>query len=57
MGYGWAFGLHEALDQIGALFGPLAAAFIYGWRGDYRYAFAMLLIPALIMLSLLAMPF
>lgn len=53
-GYGWAFGLHEALDQFGALFGPLAAAGIIAWRGDYRLAFTMLLIPALIMLSLLA---
>src|SRR5512133_8309 len=25
-GYGWAFGLHEALDQFGALVGPLAVA-------------------------------
>ncbi len=23
IGYGWGFGLHEALDQFGALFGPL----------------------------------
>ena len=53
-GYGWAFGLHEALDQFGALFGPLAASGIIAWRGDYRLAFTMLLIPALIMLSLLA---
>lgn len=54
MGYGWAFGVHEALDQFGALFGPLAAAAVMAWRGDYRLAFAMLLIPALVMLSLLA---
>ncbi len=53
-GYGWAFGVHEALEQFGALFGPLAAAGILAWRGDYRLAFAMLLIPALILLSLLA---
>lgn len=53
-GYDWAFGLNEALDQLGALFGPLAAAGILAWRGDYRLAFVMLLIPALIMLSLLA---
>ena len=26
MGYGWAFGVHEALDQFGALFGPLLVA-------------------------------
>ena len=38
-GYGWAFGVHEALDQFGALFGPLAAAGILAWRGDYRLAF------------------
>lgn len=53
-GYGWAFGIHEALDQFGALFGPLAAAGVLAWRHDYRSAFAMLLIPALVMLSLLA---
>lgn len=53
MGYGWAFGVHEALDQFGALFGPLAAAGIMAWQNNYRLAFAMLLIPALIMLSLL----
>ena len=53
-GYGLAFGMHEALDQFGALFGPLAAAGILAWRGDYRLAFAILLIPALIMVSLLA---
>jgi hypothetical protein len=47
MGYGWAFGVHEALDQFGALFGPLAAAAVLAWRGDFRIAFAMLLIPAL----------
>ncbi|HXZ21035.1 MAG TPA: hypothetical protein VEG63_13875, partial [Candidatus Acidoferrales bacterium] len=27
-GYGWAFGLHEALDQLGALCGPLLMAFL-----------------------------
>jgi MFS family permease len=53
MGYGWGFGVHEALDQFGALFGPLAVAAGLAWRGDYHLAFAMLLIPALVMLSLL----
>ena len=52
--YGWAFGMHEALDQFGTLFGPLAAAGILAWRDDYRLAFAILLIPALIVISLLA---
>ena len=53
IGHGWAFGLHEALDQLGALFGPLLAAFILAKRGNYRLAFAALLIPALICLTIL----
>ncbi len=53
IGYGWAFGMHEALDQFGALFGPLAVAAVLAIRGEYRFAFAALLLPALICLSLL----
>lgn len=51
-GYGWAFGLHEALDQFGAMFGPLAVAAVLAHSGSYHEAFAVLLIPALINLSL-----
>ena len=55
MGYGWAFGVHEALDQFGALFGPLLVALILATdHHDYKVAFAVLAIPAAIMLSLLA---
>jgi predicted MFS family arabinose efflux permease len=55
MGYGWAFGLHEALDQFGAMFGPLLIALILTIRSDdYKLAFASLAVPAVIMLSLLA---
>jgi len=55
IGYGWAFGVHEALDQFGALFGPLLIALILTVdHHDYRAAFAVLAIPAAIMLSLLA---
>ena len=53
MGYGWAFGVHEALDQLGALFGPLAIAVVLAVRHEYRLAFALLAIPAAIMLLLL----
>ncbi len=53
MGYGWAFGVHEALDQSGALFGPLVVAAVLALRGEYRIAFALLLIPALVTLSIL----
>lgn len=53
-GYGWAFGLHEALDQLGALLGPLAMAAILTWRRDFRLAFAALAIPAACTLLLLS---
>jgi predicted MFS family arabinose efflux permease len=51
IGRGWAFGLHEALDQIGALVGPLLAAGILALRGSYALAFAILAIPAAITLA------
>lgn len=51
-GYGWAFGLHEALDQFGAMFGPLAVAAVLANHGSYHQAFAVLAIPAAINLSL-----
>lgn len=51
-GYGWAFGLHEALDQFGALFGPLLVAAVLARQGSYHMAFAVLLVPAVINLSL-----
>ncbi|MGI9057814.1 MAG: MFS transporter [Ktedonobacteraceae bacterium] len=53
MGYGWGFGVHEALDQSGALFGPLVVAAVLALRGEYQIAFAVLLIPALLTLSIL----
>jgi predicted MFS family arabinose efflux permease len=51
-GYGWVFGLHEALDQFGAMCGPLLVAAVLAHRGSYHDAFAVLLVPALINLSL-----
>ncbi len=51
-GYGWAFGLHEALDQFGAMFGPLAVATVLAYGGSYHEAFAVLLVPAVINLGL-----
>ena len=46
MGQGWAFGLHEALDQTGACAGPLIAALVRAHHGDYRTAFLGLGVPA-----------
>lgn len=54
IGYGWAFGLHEGLDQAGAMFGPLAMALVLALsHHDYKIAFASLAVPAAVMLSLL----
>ncbi len=53
MGRGWGFGLHEALDQIGALGGPLVVAIVLYFGGGYRTSFAILLFPALIALAVL----
>jgi MFS family permease len=52
MGIGWGFGLHEALDQLGALIGPLVIAYVLARRADYHAAFAVLLIPAVITYAL-----
>lgn len=53
MGYGFGFGLHEALDQAGALVGPLVIAFVLATRGNYRTAFAVLLLPSIVTLCLI----
>jgi MFS family permease len=55
IGYGFAFGLHEALDQFGALFGPLVVATVLAYRGSYRTAFAVLLVPAIVTYSFLVL--
>ncbi|MFT3976595.1 MAG: MFS transporter [Sphingomonas bacterium] len=47
-GHGWAFGVHEALDQCGAMLGPLAVSVVLGLSGDYRLAFAALAVPAVL---------
>ncbi len=54
MGRGYAFGLHEALDQIGAMAGPLLIALILTLGGHYRLAFALLAIPGVLALLALA---
>jgi MFS family permease len=52
-GLGWGFGLHEALDQTGAVLGPLiVSAVLYAQQG-YRAGFALLLVPALLSISVL----
>ena len=53
IGLGYGFGLHEALDQAGALVGPLVVAFILARHGSYRSAFEVLLFPAAITVLLI----
>jgi len=53
LGRGWGFGLHEALDQIGAVAGPLLAAGVLSARGSYRQAFALLGVAAFLALGAL----
>lgn len=49
MGRGKGFGLHEVMDQVGAIVGPLAVAWsLYTSGNDFRGTFIMLAIPALI---------
>ena len=55
MGRGWGFGLHEALDQIGAMIGPLIVAGVLYIKGDYRLGFGILLVPAILALTVLVM--
>jgi len=53
MGRGWGFGLHEAMDQTGALIGPLIVALVLHRTGHYPAAFAALLVPAVLSLAVL----
>ena len=53
VGHGWGFGLHNALDQTGAIIGPLIVAVILYMRGSYQMAFAFLLLPAVLALIVL----
>ena len=46
VGRGWGFGLHEAMDQTGALLGPLVVAAVLATSHEYWRAFAVLAIPA-----------
>jgi predicted MFS family arabinose efflux permease len=55
IGQGWAFGLQEAMDQAGALTGPLIVALVLARHGSYAQAFLWLAIPAaLTIISVLA---
>ena len=52
VGRGWGFGIHEAMDQIGAVVGPLIFTAVFFLKGGYRQGFGFLWIPALLTLAL-----
>jgi len=53
VGRGWGFGLHEALDQIGAVIGPLLVTMVLYFKKGYQTSFGILLVPAIMALSVL----
>jgi MFS family permease len=53
MGRGFGFGLHEFMDQIGAMLGPLVVTLVFALRGSYRSAYAVLGVPAMLALAVL----
>ncbi len=55
VGRGWGFAIHEAMDQIGAVIGPLALSSALLLSGGYRWGFAMLGVPALLTLVMLTL--
>ena len=52
IGIGLGFGIHEAMDQCGAVFGPLVVAAVLAKRGSFGMAFGVLLIPAILTCAL-----
>jgi len=53
VGRGWGFAVHEALDQIGAVMGPIVFSLVLLFHGSYREGFTLLWIPALLTLVVL----
>lgn len=53
VGRGLGFGFHEAMDQIGAMLGPLIVAGVLYFRGTYQTGFTVLWIPAILTIGVL----
>ena len=53
-GRGVAFGVHQGMDQTGAVVGPLIlAAVLWQQAGNYRLAFGVLIVPGAVVMALL----
>jgi MFS family permease len=50
---GRAFAINEALDQTGAILGPIVVSLALFFRGGYRDAFGLLAVPALLAMAFL----
>lgn len=46
-GRGWGFGLHKAMDQAGAILGPIIITLVLYFHGSYREGFAILIVPVI----------
>ena len=53
VGRGWGFAIHEALDQVGAIIGPLIFTAVFIFDGGYRQGFALLFAPVILMILIL----
>ncbi|MGB9639869.1 MAG: MFS transporter [Anaerolineales bacterium] len=53
MGRGWGFAIHEFLDQLGAIFGPLLLSAAFLVNGNYRAGFNWLWLPAILVMVFL----
>jgi len=58
IGSGKAFGLHELLDQIGAIIGPsIVTALMFYTSNNYSFTFGSLFVPFLLVLATLAIAY
>ena len=53
VGRGWGFAIHEALDQVGAIIGPLIFTAVFILNGGYEQGFALLFAPVILMMLIL----
>ncbi|KRT35370.1 MFS transporter [Acetomicrobium hydrogeniformans] len=55
VGRGWGFGIHEAMDQIGAIIGPLIMSLALYLGLGFRGGFSLLFVPAVFILLVLTL--
>lgn len=53
VGTGMGFGIHEAIDQIGGVIGPLMFTAVLAMTNSYKFGFKLMWIPALLTVAVL----